>query len=196
MKHLKLFFALAILSTFISCEKDAATSAEVAPLEDKDVTYFHHEETDEMLEFADLNDLYDFYKENYSDRADLDQILNRILVFKAELEYSKSLNLEDPLVAETYEARLEKKYGNNDNKIAAGKLNDYNGTYLQGTAVPRNMRRSRRNRADIWTAYQNGPIFLCDRTWFRSPRIFMVGIPGIPFDLAQDGFTNRTESFF
>jgi len=196
MKHLKFLLALAILSTFMSCQKNVDTSNEIAPLEDKDVTYFHHEETDEMLEFTSLTDLHDFIEANYSEHPDVDQILQKILVFKSELEYSQTLNLDDPLVAELYQARLDKRYGNNDNKTTLGVLEESNGTYLHGTAVPRNMRNNRRNRADVWECILPGSIFLCDRTWFRSPRLFKIGLPGWDYNLANNGFANRVESFF
>lgn len=90
------------------------------------------------------------------------------------------------------------KYENNLKSLAHGILYtgfDRTGEPLAYTfAANPSMKKSNRNKASSWVCITGGTIVLCDRTWFRTPRKYIVSSPGYTWNLYD--FDNKTESFF
>lgn len=190
MKKLSFLLYAAILIAFSSCVNE--TLAPERQLDDDDSVSFFDPQTQELIHLENLDELKSVLKDKYAKHEKLDDFIKEVDAFQYELNYSRTLDLTDPQVAEEYESYLQDTYAPKQ-KIVPGQLRD-NGNFLMATAFPRNLPTDRRNRADSFQAFAVGGNFFCDRTWFRGPRIYILGFIGIEYDFANFNFVDRTES--
>jgi len=131
-------------------------------------------------------------KYSYLDKTE--EAIDKLTKFEQELNYSKSLNLDDTQVEQKYIEYLNDTYALHE-RSGNGILYDGLGSgFLSFTNAPWNLKSSKRNRASSWTGIISGPVVLCDRTWWRGRKVVVFGIGQI--NLANLDFNNMTDSYF
>jgi len=201
---LGLFCALLLFLT--SCNKESIIPSEVieeaeAPVINNAELSLYIAETGELITVNSMDEIKDLIQSKYSHLEYAQAGMEKLDIFQEELAYSKTLDLENPEVAEQYTLDVNQRYSAIASETAAergtgiGLLYDGQATgFLAPTNIPRNLNSSKRNRASSWIGVA-GFYVLCDRTWWRGQKVIVVGLASL-IDLRDLGFDNRTESFF
>lgn len=198
--YIKKIVFLLLLIVVASCSVEENTFDSI--IEEETVT-LHIMGSNEVYKTSSLEEALLIIETEFTEQEWAKGAQAKIRLLQDELNYSKTLNLEDAGVEEEYSTYVKEKYGpKNDayQKATTGILWDSSSLtgFLAITTTPVNLRPSKRDKASAWQAISPGTVILCDKTWFRGNKAILVGVPPFYIQLGSGlyKFDNKTDSFF